>query len=376
VTHVDELDLLRQLRDRQAAPTPEQRTRARDRLLVQVRTTAPARPDGTERVTPRIVVSTPAPAVSWSPPRWRRRFAPVLSALVVVVVLASVVVWVGSSVVGPPLPLIDRGLPGADIDVPEEPLSLEVHRGIDLTGDPQLLADGVYVDVVAPTVPGRWPAVLLLTNAEPHAEYESFARGIAEHGVVVHVLRTSSGTRTVTTRMVADTLATIACGLRHTRATTTNHGGVPETTTVVAFGADAPIAILTALRSEEVQASPCTVRAGTVRPAAVVAMSSGLTGCLALVCEGTDQGGDPAALDPLAHVDRSPDVRFHFLLPGHGDIGHDGLHGAERLAEAMREAGREVEWTVLSGASPGDLYLEGRSARDEVVARVVEIARG
>jgi hypothetical protein len=368
VTPSHELELLRELSDAVAPPTPQQRSRARAQLLAAVAADpregsfvdldAPA-----SAAVPRPPSRRPPPTAV-AGPRWGR-LAGALAAMLVLGAVLGTTWWTRPT--APPTPVIGRV---GTFAAPDGPLPVETHPAVDYRDAPALAADGVTATVVAPTTPGPWP-VVVLTSGHPGEAFEPMARSLAERGAVVYLARTHVIAHMISRPGIEDGEAATACLLRYVTETASRYGGSADRLVAVGYGVDAWTGLLAALRGE-VDAAPCAVSGPSPSPIAFVALDGGSPcaglGCPFLPIPGTE-------LDPFEHVGERPEVAVHVILPSHGpSFGDEDAY--RPLVAALRAAGHEATATTLAGASPGDLYLPGREASREVVARIVALAHG
>jgi hypothetical protein len=364
-----ELELLRERSGAVPPPTPQQRARARARLLAAV------------AADPRLgsVVHLDAPATrsvpgrsarSASPagapgPRWGR-LAGAFAVVVVVLGVALGTAW-STRQTAPPTPVIGRV---GTVDAPDGPLPVEAHPAVDYRDAPPLAANGVTAAVVAPTTPGPWP-VVVLTSGHPGEALGPLARSLAEQGAVVYLARTHVIEHAITRPGIEEGEAATACLLRYATETASRFGGDADRLVAVGYGVDAWTGLLAALRGD-VDAAPCAVTGSAPPLTAFVALDGGLPcgglGCPFLPIIGSE-------LDPFEHAGERPEVAVHVVLPSHGPS-FGGEDDYQPLVASLRAAGHEATVSTLTAASPGDLYLPEREASQEIVARVVELARG
>jgi hypothetical protein len=368
VTPGHELELLRELSDAVAPPTPQQRGRARARLLAAV--AADPREGSVVHLDAPATAVVPRRPSRRSPPtavpgrRWGRLAGSLAATLVLGAVFGTV--W-STRPPAPPTPVIGRVGTSA---APDGPLPIETHPAVDYRDVPPLAADGVTATVTAPTTPGPWP-VVVLTSGHPGEAFEPMARSLAEHGAVVYLARTHVIAHSITRPGIEEGEAATACLLRYVTETASRYGGSADRLVAVGYGVDAWTGLLAALRGD-VDAAPCAVSGSSPPPIAFVALDGGLPcaglGCPFLPITGTE-------LDPFEHVGERPEVAVHVILPSHGpSFGGEDAYGP--LVASLRAAGHEATATTLTGASPGDLYLPEREASREVVARVAALAHG
>jgi hypothetical protein len=373
VSHVDELDLLRERYAQVPAATEAQRHRARARLLAAAQESRRAgRVIDLDRGTVTVLPPPRGTARDRDDAGRRRVARPRLAAALavsLVVLLALGAAWWSMRNEPPALPVTGRV--GDQAPAPSR-LPVATSADLDYRGDPELFGAGVGVTVVAPTTPGPWP-IVVLTADERRDALEPMARELASQGVVVYLAKTRVDEPMVSEPRAVEGMASTTCLLGFADETAERYGGRGDQVVVVGVGYDAWTSLVAVLRGDDVEPTPCVAAAApAATPTAFVGLGGGLP-CDDIGCPFQPVPGHE--LDPFSFLDRRREVAVRLYLPSHG-LMWNTPEAYERLAEELRAAGHDAVLRTMERSSTGDLYLPGRDANRQVVAHILELARG
>ena len=236
------------------------------------------------------------------------------------------------------------------------------------------------LDVYAPSDPGPWPLVVVVHGGSQDRSYfVELTEAIASQGAVVYNIDVEF------TIPQLPAIKRIACAVRFARATAADYGGDPGWITLVGNSAGADAGAVAALAGDDFDGD-CVVTDTSALPDALIGFEGAYHRATTVINSAIDhtylKDEDPElweAINPYSHIGGNPDLQIRLV---HGD--DDDTNWSDIPPEvsidfhqALADAGYDVEFTILEGASHSALtskYLNP-DAFELTVQQVMELAR-